>query len=184
VLIYRINNGFASGEGPIRIVDAQPGEGIQDGCLFDKDDSAFDPLDPAFEDAALGITINVAEWTDEAATVEVTRTIGWTPPDVRHARRLTLTASARSGGLVTVTGQLTVTDGYNACRNAQSLTLQRLVSGKWTNVRTAATTSSGTWTYRWRAPAGTYRLTAPQRILGSRPRNICVSVSSSTKAIR
>ena len=184
VLIYRINNGIATGAGPIRVVDAQPGEGIQEGCDFDLDNSAFDPLDPVFEDDALGITINVTDWTDESATVEVSRTIGWTPPDVRHARRLTITSSARSGGLVTVTGQLTVPDGYNACRTAQSLTLQRLVSGKWTNVRTALTTSTGTWTYRWRAPVGTYRLTAPQKIIGSRPRNLCLAVTSSTRAIR
>jgi hypothetical protein len=164
--------------------DAAPGAPIPDGCEVDLDDASWDATNPAFQDPAKGITIQVLSTDAGTARIRVTRTIAYNPPDVRHARTLALATSTRtSSGFVTATGQLSVTDGYTNCRNTKIVTLQEYRSGVWTTVHTAATNSSGRWTYTWRARADKYRLVAAQVILGSRPRNLCLAVTSATRTV-
>ena len=148
------------------------------------DDAAWDTTNPAFTDAGKGITIEVLSTDAGSARIRVTRTIAYSPPDVRHIRGLTLSTSARtSSGFVTATGQLSVPDGYTNCRNTKLVTLQEFRSGVWIDVHTAATNSSGRWTYTWRARADKYRLVAPWVILGSRPRNLCLAGTSLSRTV-
>jgi M6 family metalloprotease-like protein len=181
VLVYTIDNAVASGNGPILVKDGHPGEALPDGCTEELDDAARLPGDPDWVDVANGIRIHVAS-VGETARVHVTRTSSYTPPDVRHARRLTLTKTGSS--VVTLTGRLTSTPGYAGCVAGRSVRLQSYRSGTWVTIRTANTNAAGIWTYRAALRSARYRLVAPSAIVGSRPRHVCATAVSPTLTLR
>lgn len=170
VLIYTVNSAVGTGRGPVRVNDAHPGDPLPEGCTYGPDDGARTATDPPYVDAANGITIEVVS-LGATARVRVTRTTTFNPPDVLHARFLTI-RSVRSSR-TTISGRLTAVPALAACTSGRVVRLQRFANGAWVVVRAANTWTGGAWSYTATLSKGRYRLVAPQATIAGRPRHVC-----------
>jgi M6 family metalloprotease-like protein len=178
VLVYTVDSAIDTGDGPIRVNDAHPNDPLTAACPDPHDFAARGPEDPAYSNGSTGITIKVLGTTSNGARIRTTRTTNY-PADITHRRTLTLRATGAS--TVTFSGHLSVSPAYGACAAGRTVNLQRFASGTWTTVQSGTTASTGSWSLRWKAPSGRYRLVAPQVTLGSvRPHHVCLIAVSPT----
>ena len=160
VLVYRVDNTVGRLAGPAQIVDAHPDTVVGSGSCGDQLADAVFGVGETFVDPATGIEIGVTGTHDGGAVdVHVSRPVSFGAP-VRYARSLKVQVKAASGGRVTVTGRLTASEKFAKCQAGRKVSLQQLSYGAWITLKTASTSSTGTWKYTWTPESGTYRLLA------------------------
>jgi IPT/TIG domain len=151
---------------------------VQVGSFTETDTSAFDTIVTKVPvDAVTGpITLFTVDAPDGVSvqTADFTVTVPVTP--VTHSRSVTLALRKH----LVARGKVSVGDGFTACFANVPVKIQRKVSGVWKTVRTAFTTSTGSYGKRLPNRSGRYRSLAPKLTLNSGA-DICARAVSPTR---
>jgi IPT/TIG domain len=109
------------------------------------------------------ITLATADAPDGTSVQTGTFTVTVPPTPVTHSRSVSL----RLVRHLVARGVVSVGDGFTACFANVPVKIQRKVSGVWKTVRTAFTTSTGSYGKRLPNRSGRYRSLAPKLTLNS-----------------
>jgi hypothetical protein len=174
IAIYKVDASKDTGYGPIQLVDAHPNDPTTAVCPHPLDDALFGfgagEVD-SFTTPDGTVTIQVTANTGDDYTIHVTRTTSFAPPPIVHDRTLLVTSLHYDGSTLTAKMRVSVQDGYAKCSHSVPILIQKKNAGRWRTVKTAKTTSTGTFTHR--STSGTYRAKLPKITFGSNPTNVC-----------